>query len=157
MLKEQGCERLILLMEWQCSQDHTHTITQEAMARRGVMGGADLIVGCSQGTVSGIDYIRGVPVIYGLGDLLDGSTNKKPRSQQGIILRSVFSFHSEAEKLTVSVIPILPYGNTDRKTNDFCPTADLSISEALPILRSIWSDSTEPAMDRTLFHSGGQS
>ena len=157
ILKDQGCERLILLMEWHCSQDNTHSVTQEAMARRGVMSGADLIIGCSQGTVGGIDYIRGVPVIYSLGDLLDGSTNKKPRSQQGILIRTVFNFDNESEKISVAVIPILPYGNTDKKMNDFRPTDDLSISESLPIIRSIWSDSTDPAMDRTLFHTDGHS
>ena len=121
------------------------------------MSSADLIIGCSQGTVGGIDYIRGVPVIYSLGDLLDGSTNKKPRSQQGILIRTVFNFDNESEKISVAVIPILPYGNTDKKMNDFRPTDDLSISESLPIIRSIWSDSTDPAMDRTLFHTDGHS
>ena len=146
-----GCERIIMLFSWGKDGEENHSIVQEAMAHRAVRAGADLMVGCLPGTVQGVDFIEGVPVFYSLGDLLNGSTSAKPRNQQGLLAQVSFSFGDEDQPISVSVIPLLPYGNGEKGKNDYVPTTDLTAGEAQSSLRNLWRDSTYAALDKITF------
>ena len=150
-LKSAGCEKTVMLLNWSDGNETSHTIVQEAMAHRSVRAGADLVAGNRQGIVQGLDLIEGVPVIYSTGDLLNGSTSKKPRTQQGILVRAVFSFESEQSQVSLTVIPIMPYGKADTKANEYIPVHGLPADQFEKIINVIWNDSTDAALDRFLF------
>lgn len=151
-LKNMGCEKTIMLLSWTAGQDQAHSIVQEAMAHRSVRAGADFVVGNSQGTVQGIDIMEGIPVIYSTGDLLNGSTSRKPRNQQGFLCRAVFDFHTGQESLSVCVIPVMPYGGENSKENEYIPTMILNESQQIKTIQNIWQDSTDEAMGHIQFY-----
>ena len=151
-LKNIGCEKTIMLFSWTSGQEQEHSIVQEAMAHRSVRAGADLVVGNSQGIVQGIDIIEGVPVIYSTGDLLNGSTSKKPKNQQGILCRSVFDFDNDQESISVSVIPVMPYGGEISKENEYIPTIFLNDGQQIRTIQNIWRDSTDTAIGQIQFY-----
>lgn len=152
-LKETGCERIVVLFSWNSRKEASHTIVQEAMAHRSIRAGADLVVGNCGGIVQGFDLIEQVPVIYSTGDLLNGSTSSKPRNQQGMLVRTVFNFESESDPVKVILIPILPYGSTGEKQNEYMPAAELSSVQLENAVGYIWQDSTDEALEHVLFFS----
>ena len=154
-LKDAGCEKTVMLISWSDSHEPSHSIIQEAMAHRSVRAGADLVVGDCTGIVQGFDLIEGVPVIYSLGDLLNGSTAKKPRNQQGILVRTVFEF--ERDSISVTVIPIMPYGSSASKQNEYRPDTGLSSDQYENAVRNIWQDTTDAVMERIMFRTPDQS
>lgn len=147
-LDSAGCERTIMLFSWGEDGEENHSIVQEAMAHRAVRNGADLVIGSLPGSVQGVDYIEGVPVFYSLGDLLNGSTAGKPKNQQGLLVQASFRFSSGEETVSASVIPIMPYGHTNKEKNDYVPAAELSEGETQSSLRNLWCDSAYAALDR---------
>ena len=151
VLKEKQCERIILLSSWGEDKSTTHSIVQEAMAHRGIRAGADLVVGNHQGIIQGIDYMEGVPVVYSLGDLLNGSTGNKPKAQQGMLIRAVFDFSSGSESLSLDAIPLLPYGNTRKDRNDFTPAIHLEEEERLQIIHCVWQDTADQVLEKIRF------
>ena len=150
-LGENGCERKIMLINWSEDHEQNHTIVQEAMAHRSVRAGADLVVGNCQGVVQGFDLIEGVPVIYSSGDLMNGSTPTKPKVQQGILFRAIFSFEKDNQSVSVTAIPVLPYGNNDTKENEYSPSVSLSESQFEKTIRNIWTDSSDAALEHMYF------
>ena len=145
-LKELNCEIQIMLINWSDNHSEEHLIIQEAMSHRSIRAGADLVVGHCQGIVQGFDLIEGVPVIYSTGDLMNGSTPTKPKDQQGILFRITFGFESDQYEISVTAIPILPYGNNEKKENEYSPSLGLSRIQLENALNHIWSDSTDAAL-----------
>ena len=152
-IKTSGCEKVIMLLSWSEGHENDHSIVQEAMAHRSVRAGADLVVGNSPGTVQGIDFVEGVPVIYNTGDLLNGSISSKPAGQQGILVRTVFSFKKNQDSVSVTVIPVMPYGRSGVRKNEYIPSAGLSDDQLEKAVNYVWKDSTDAALDRILFCS----
>ena len=151
-LKVQKCEKIIFLFSCEKENQQEHSIVQEAMSHRAVRAGADLVVGNQHGYVQGADWIEGKPVFYSLGDLLDGSTPDKPKKQQGILIRAKFTFKKDREPVSVTVVPVLPYGNSDSEMNEYCPTADMKYKKSEEIIRHIWNDTAEQFLKRLEFY-----
>ena len=149
-MKEKHCDHIVFLASWG-ENSGSHTIVQEAMAHRSIRAGASLVVGNNQGAVQGIDFIEGVPVVYSTGVLLDGSTAVKTKTPQGILVRATFDTKIEYGSVSLTVIPIHPYGNTQKERNDYCPTAFLNDSEARKIIRQLWNDTADQFMKRVVF------
>ena len=150
-LKEMACERIIFLTSWGEDRNSTHSIIQEAMAHRCARAGADLIVGNHRGVIQGIDYFEDTPVAYSLGNLLDGSTSAKPKKQEGILLQVLFSFESQSETCSLSIIPILPYGDSKDQNNEYCPSAEMPQADTQRIIKTIWQDTKAPVMEKISF------
>lgn len=150
-LKAAGCERIIMLFSWSDSREPQHTIVHEAMAHRSVRAGADLVVGNSRGVVRGIDYMENVPVVYSTGDLLNGSTSARPKSQQGILVRASFSFSGTENSPELTVIPILPCGVADTAANEYSPAAGLTRTQGAGVIRQIWQDASYAALQKVRF------
>ena len=148
-LKEAGCEKTVMLVNWSDGHESAHSVVQEAVAHRCIRAGADLVVGDCPHLVQGIDFVEGTPVIYSLGDLLNGATAKKPKKQQGLLVRAVFSF--DQEDVNVTVIPIMPYGCSDSKENEYCPDIELSTAQYENAIRNIWQDTSDAALKRISF------
>ena len=156
-LKDRQCERIIMLFNWGEDGSESHSVIQEAMANRSIRNGADLVVGSSPHSVQGIDFHEGVPVVYSLGDLLDGSTLKIPRVQQGILVQAAFDFSRDDRVPDIQVIPILPYGREEDGRNHYRPEKNLTRDESLSVIRALWKDTTDLAMNRIRFVIPGQS
>ncbi len=150
-LKEKNCEIMIMLINWSDGHDHGHSIVQEAMAHRAVRAGVHLVVGNCPGLVQGFDLIEGVPVIYSLGDLLNGSTPGKPKSQEGFLFRLSFCFEGKTS-ISVTAIPILPYGNNETDENEYNPSVALSDRQFENAVGYIWTDSTDQALQHLQFY-----
>ena len=150
-LKEKESERIIMLISWGEDKGQHHTIVQEAIARRCVLAGADLVVGSHPHSLQGIEQMMDVPVIYSTGDLLDGSTWRKPKKQYGILIRAAFHFDDSASSPNITVIPIKPYGITSER-NDYTPSADLPRKDSDDIFGLIRDDSFEYSIEKTLFY-----
>ena len=151
-LRNRKCEKIVFLVCCDKNQAAGHSITQEAIANRCVNAGADLIVENKQGTVQGIDYIRGIPVVYSLGTLLDGSTSAIPKQGQGLLVRVTYSFSSCPDTVSITAIPILPYGKNTLHHNDFLPTDLLTSEESGRVIKTIWQDTSDPAMKQLSFY-----
>ena len=154
-LEEAGCERKIMLLDWNRPKDAYHSIVQEAMAHRSVRAGADLVIGNGEGCLQGVDLVEDVPVIYSLGDLLNGSVSEKPKKQQGILARAVFSFGGNPG-LNVTIIPLLPYGGGNNKQNEYVPVLDLTREQSEQTIRLIRQDATDRGMDGFQFYQKDQ-
>ena len=151
-LKEQKCEIIVFFADWSGDNSADHCIIQEAIARRCIHAGASLVIGDTKGSVQGIDYIEGVPVFYSLGDLMDTGTVSKSKKQQGIILRAVFHFEEEDRNPELTVIPVLPYGNTEKDKNDYCPAVNMDYNDTERIIRTIWQQTPESVMEKMIFY-----
>ena len=150
-LKEKQCEKIIFFTDWGERNQESHSIVQEAMAHRCIRAGASLVIGSLKGRVQGADFIEGVPVFYSLGNLLDGSTSEKTKKQQGFLLRAEFRFAEKETEPSLFMIPILPYGNSMKDKNDYCPAVSLSETETAGIIRCLWQDTSDWMMDRIAF------
>ena len=155
-LKENGCEKVICLIHWGESGENRHSIVQEAMAHRCVRAGADLVIGNNGGTIQGIDYIEGVPVVYSLGNLLDGSQSGQSKNRYGLLARVEFNMESDENGTGLTLVPMIPYGTTREGKNDYMPSADITEDDAESAIRLVWQDSTDRAMWKTLFRFPGQ-
>ena len=148
---EKKCDIKILMIHWNDSKDNGHSIVQEAMAHRGVRAGANLVIGNREGVLQGVAVIEGVPVIYSMGNLLDGSNGEKPKIQQGALVRAVFTL-GENRSPSVTIIPIAPYGRGSDKTNEYMPDYDLKGEMSDFIFGEIRRDSTDAGTNGFSFY-----
>ena len=153
LLKQKKCERIIMLISWGETKSDHHTIIQEAMARRSVLAGADLVIGSHPHKLQGMEEMLDVPVIYSMGDLLDGSSRSRPKRQYGILVRAVFHFDESASAPEITVIPIKPYGN-DPDKNQFIPSTDLTLKEKQEMINMIRNDSMPFSIEQISFYTG---
>ena len=151
-LKEKKCEKIVFLASWGETGKSEHSIVQEAMARRSIHAGADLVVGEQDGDILGTDWIEGVPVFYSLGNLLDGSTADKPKKQQGILLQVEFCFENQRDPVNITVIPVLAGGNNQSNHNTYCPTYNLNQNESKSVINQLWLDTPDRIFDRISFY-----
>lgn len=153
LLRQKQCERIIMLISWGETKSDHHTIIQEAMARRSVLAGADLVIGSHPHKLQGIEKMLDVPVIYSMGDLLDGSSRSRPKKQYGILVRAVFHFDESVSAPEITVIPIKPYGN-DPDKNQFVPATDLTLKEKQDMINMIRNDSMPYSIEQVFFYNG---
>ena len=148
-LKKMNCERIIFSVSGIDNGSGKRTIVQEAMANRSVIAGADLVIFNYSGQAKGIDYIRGVPVVYNTGILMDGSTSQKPKSFVSMLLRAEFDFETDSQSIEITVIPVCPYGNSGKDRNSYQPECRLTEKDAANFVSLIQRDSSDAALDKT--------
>jgi len=76
-LREKGCEKIVFRCFWSEHRTERHTAIQEAMARKGIKAGADLVVGNGNRTFLGCEGFGNGMILYGLGDGTMNSSGKK--------------------------------------------------------------------------------
>lgn len=156
-LKEMNCEKIVFTVSVKESKDQNHSIVQEAIANRCVLAGADFVIFNQYGAAKGIEYIRGVPVIYNTGTILDGSTSRKTKVHYSMLVRVQFVFSQDDDKTEVTVIPVLPYGNSQAEKNTYCPELLNTPNDTDLFIRQIWNDSSDESIGRTFIRIAGQS
>ncbi len=155
-LKEMHCEKIVFTVSRKEDKDQNHSIIQEAMANRCVLFGADFVIFNQYGQSQGIEYIRGVPVIYNAGTIIDGSTSRKPKAYFSMLVRIQFDFTTGGENAPVTVIPVYPYGNQETDMNTYCPQAVQTQKDIDLFIRHIRNDSTDESIGRTYIRIPGQ-
>jgi len=100
-LHEKGCEKIILRCFWTDHKAEKHTAIQEAMARKGVKAGADLVVGNGNRTFFGCEGFENGMILYGLGD---GSIQRGGKKQAASVLTAEIIFDSSPEKIRPLIV-----------------------------------------------------
>ena len=92
---------------WGISDGGTHTVTrhQEVMGRHAVEAGADLVVGHHGHALQAVEFYRGVPIVYGLGNFYLSFEEGFPR--ESMILQCKIAPHK------INEIGFLPVYITD--------------------------------------------
>lgn len=139
LLKEAGCEFIVYQCHWGKEYEPHRSALQEAMARACVRAGADLVVGHHPHVVQGIDVIKGVPVIYSLGNLCFGGTISLS-GYDAILARVRIVFGKGKPRVSVTPVPILTSSRADEGVNDYCPVVAEG-ADAERILRKVQKDS----------------
>lgn len=156
LLRKEGCEKIIVICNWGGAKESVHSVIQEAMGRKCVQAGADLVVGCHPHMLQGIDDVNGTPVVYSLGDLLDGSTTKSPGSS-GAILRVVFPFDGEASDPLLTWIPLSSSREKNPSSgNPYAPLIPGAYEDLERTAQLIWNDSPADAFEKTSFLQADQ-
>jgi len=99
---------IIIMPHWGNEYQTTHSPQQEAMAKKWISWGADLIIGSHPHVVQDAQEIDGVPVFYSLGNLLFDQTFSK-ETQEGLII---------AGKITKEEIQIIIAVNENDSKSD---------------------------------------
>ena len=148
VLKEKQCEKIIFYISAKDNSSGNRTIIQEAMANRCVIAGADLVIFSSNGQAGGFDYIRGVPVAYNIGTMLDGSTSRKPKSHYSMLLQAAFDFGTEDNSPKLTMVPVCPYGYSEKEQNSFQPERQISQKDMEKFIRLVRNDSADEVLKR---------
>ena len=86
---------------WTDHKAEKHTAIQEAMARKGVKAGADLVVGNGNRTFFGCEGFENGMILYGLGD---GSIQRGGKKQAASVLTAEIIFDSSPEKIRPLIV-----------------------------------------------------
>ena len=148
-LKEMNCEKIIFSVSGKDNGTENRTIIQEAMANRSVIAGADLVIFNYGGQAKGIEYVRGVPVVYNTGILLDGSTSQRPKHFASMLLQAEFDFEKDNKGTEITLIPVCPYGYSDSDKNNYQPECLKTAKDAEKFIRLIRRDSSDADLTRT--------
>ncbi len=70
-------EKVVVLIHWGIERDETPQEYQRALAKRYIDAGADLVIGSHPHVLQGIEYYKGKPIFYSLGNFIFGSSIPK--------------------------------------------------------------------------------
>lgn len=67
------CDFVVVFVHWGVEQQSNPEDYQKNLAKQYIDAGADLVVGCHTHCLQGIDYYKGKPIYYSLGNFIFGS------------------------------------------------------------------------------------
>ena len=70
-------EKVVVLIHWGIERDEMPQEYQRALAKRYIDAGADLVIGSHPHVLQGIEYYKGKPIFYSLGNFVFGSSIPK--------------------------------------------------------------------------------
>jgi len=68
------CDYLVVYVHWGIERNTTPEAYQKTMGRQYIDAGADLVVGSHPHVLQGIEYYKGKPILYSLGNFVFGSS-----------------------------------------------------------------------------------
>ncbi len=106
-LKEMGCDVIIYSFHWGKEYSPKHNSLQKKMAQFAIDQGAHLIIGTHPHCIQGMEVIKGVPVVYSLGNLMFGGTHDM-KTFDAFVLRAALRFGENGyEGVELSPLPVL--------------------------------------------------
>lgn len=118
-LKKLGCDVIVYSLHWGEEYSPKHNKLQKRMAEYAVACGANLIIGTHPHCVQGLESIKGVPVIYSLGNLVFGGTHEM-KTFDALMIRATLCFGPEGfEGVRLNLLPVLT--SSAIPENDFRP------------------------------------
>ena len=107
---------------------------QTRIVNRAVDYGSDLIIGHHPHVVQGISSVKGVPVVYSLGNCSFGASTN-PKDRDALVVQAVLSFEeNELTSITLKLWPISV--SSDKNYNNYSPRL-LSGREAERVLKKM--------------------
>jgi len=100
-LQKEKCEKIILKCLWNDHNTVEHTAVQEAMARKGVKAGADLVIGYGNKNILGCEWKENTLILYGLGET---NVKKTGKQQKNNALTAEIIFDAEQLETKPNVI-----------------------------------------------------
>lgn len=102
-------EKVVVLIHWGIERDETPQEYQRALAKRYIDAGADLVIGSHPHVLQGIEYYKGKPVFYSLGNFVFGSSIPKT-----MLVQAEF----QGDSLVLRLIPGTSSGGYTRTLTD---------------------------------------
>ena len=102
-------EKVVVLIHWGIERDEMPQEYQRALAKRYIDAGADLVIGSHPHVLQGIEYYKGKPIFYSLGNFVFGSSIPKT-----MLVQAEFSNDS----LDLKLIPGTSSGGYTRTLTD---------------------------------------
>ena len=94
---------LVLMLHWGVEAAYSPTERQKDIARKLVDAGADLIIGAHPHRVQGVEFYKGKPIFYSLGNF---QFDSNPPGDESVIAKITYKDGSN-EPAEVSVIPVI--------------------------------------------------
>lgn len=95
---QEACDYLVVYLHWGIERDEKPQDYQRALGKKLIDEGADLVIGSHPHVLQGIEYYKGKPICYSLGNFIFGSTI--PRTA---VLRADVDF--DQGTTTLSLVP----------------------------------------------------
>lgn len=102
-------EKVVVLIHWGIERDEMPQEYQRALAKRYIDAGADLVIGSHPHVLQGIEYYKGKPIFYSLGNFVFGSSIPKT-----MLVQAEFS----GDSLDLKLIPGNSSGGYTRTLTD---------------------------------------
>lgn len=102
-------EKVVVLIHWGIERDEMPQEYQRALAKRYIDAGADLVIGSHPHVLQGIEYYKGKPIFYSLGNFVFGSSIPKT-----MLVQAEFS----GDSLDLKLIPGTSSGGYTRTLTD---------------------------------------
>lgn len=102
-------EKVVVLIHWGIERDEMPQEYQRALAKRYIDAGADLVIGSHPHVLQGIEYYKGKPIFYSLGNFVFGSSIPKT-----MLVQAEFS----GDSLDLKLIPGISSGGYTRTLTD---------------------------------------
>lgn len=136
-LMARGCHYIIYSAHFGKEYDAKHNALQTRIARRAIDLGADMVVGTHTHVVQGVEYYRGKPIFYGLGNLVFGGNLNMTEFDATLIQAMLTVQNGVLQPVTWSLLPVITSGA--RPQNDFSPIPAQGEDRAR-IIRKIQAD-----------------
>ena len=120
-LTEEGADLKIVCCHWGIEREDYPTDYQQALGKKCIDWGADLVVGHHPHVVQGIEEYQGKYIIYSLANFSFGA-NRNPADKDTFIFQQTFYFEegTKREETDVKVMPC--FVSSVKERNDYCPT-----------------------------------
>lgn len=102
-------DKVVVLIHWGIERDETPQEYQRALAKRYIDAGADLVIGSHPHVLQGIEYYKGKPIFYSLGNFVFGSSIPKT-----MLVQAEFA----GDSLALKLIPGTSSGGYTRTLTD---------------------------------------
>lgn len=102
-------DKVVVLIHWGIERDETPQEYQRVLAKRYIDAGADLVIGSHPHVLQGIEYYKGKPIFYSLGNFVFGSSIPKT-----MLVQAEF----QGENLELKLIPGTSSGGYTRTLTD---------------------------------------
>lgn len=150
-LIDRGCHYIVYSAHFGKEYDPRHNVLQSSIARRAIDLGADMVVGTHTHVVQGVEYYRGKPIFYGLGNLVFGG-NLDLTEFDATLLRAELNVENGVLKpVAWQLYPVLTSGA--RPQNDFSPILAEGEDKAR-ILRKVQDDTPFPIQEKNTVTGG---
>ena len=102
-------DKVVVLIHWGIERDETPQEYQRALAKRYIDAGADLVIGSHPHVLQGMEYYKGKPIFYSLGNFVFGSSIPKT-----MLVQAEF----QEDNLELKLIPGTSSGGYTRTLTD---------------------------------------
>ena len=102
-------DKVVVLIHWGIEREEKPQEYQRALAKRYIDAGADLVIGSHPHVLQGIEYYKGKPIFYSLGNFVFGSSIPKT-----MLVQAAFT----GDSLSLQLIPGTSSGGYTRMLTD---------------------------------------